>query len=270
MATIYATDFDSLSPGDINGQDGWSVGEASPVVTTTKAHSGAQSVTYSGGNSEPIHRIISISERSVNVTWWHWSPDAFLGDIVPPSLELGDSSEFLFNGLFISHGPAGFTISMGGNPGDDYFVTLPFGDWVQMTAKIRFSTVSSGDANLDGRLQIFVNGTSVLDLDHIKVYATTSGFGAGNNTVDRIAFHLQNTWLDDVTVTDEDIPDVPPPNDSAPCCGSGGDPRPDPGNPSGPNPGDVPTPLQPWTPQCSGGGMVPSAMDVVDQEVWVL
>lgn len=72
-----------------------------------------------------------------------------------------------------------------------------------------------------------------------------------------------------LVVTYDEGSGLPPPDDSTPCCGSGPDPdNPDPS--STPNPGDPSIPLQPWTPQCAGGGTVPFAADVTDAESWAL
>jgi hypothetical protein len=126
----------------------------------------------------------------------------------------------------------------------------------------------------DGCLRVFVDGVSVYAGSGLKVYCTDVGWPSGINSFDVIQFGGDG-WCDDIVISDDTQSCLslaggsPPPNESTPCCGSGPDPT-DPNPSTTPNPGNVPVPLQPWTPQCDGGGMVPSAADVTDVEVWTL
>ena len=59
-----------------------------------------------------------------------------------------------------------------------------------------------------------------------------------------------------------------PGNDSTPCCGDTVDPSDGGSTPGDKLPEDPTVTLPPWTPDCEGGGTVPTAADIVDAEDW--
>lgn len=145
------------------------------------------------------------------------------------------------------------------------------GTFTKLRVEWQMSTLEPDlSINPDGYITVFVNDVAIIDEQGIPVMTDDPDLP----NWDAIAFGPMGV-LDDMEVgyiTDEVVEPEPDPvlhNDSTPCCTSGpGHSDPDPN--STPNHGTVPIPLQPWTPQCDGGGLVPSAADVPDVEVWAL
>jgi len=146
------------------------------------------------------------------------------------------------------------------------------GAYQKLRIEVLLSTVEDGgsDVNADGYVKAFVDGVQVYNSGLIRVATNSVEWASLENGWFEVSFRV-NGYVDDVSIVRDSTttPGEIPPNNSTPCCGAG----PGPGNPnpsSTPNPGSTPIPLQPWTPQCAGGGTVPSAADVTDLESWAL
>jgi hypothetical protein len=130
----------------------------------------------------------------------------------------------------------------------------------------------------DGYIRVYVN--DVLGYEFTgKVWNGDDSFGpASSPYINRVRCefkgHLTNFEIwDDAAVCDgggEEPPDEDEikPSETTPCCSGGNDSPTDPGNPGdtvGPNPYVA---LPAWIPACDGGGLVPTAPDLLDSENW--
>lgn len=134
-------------------------------------------------------------------------------------------------------------------------------------------TVSPIDVHADGVARVYVNDVLLVNLTAIRLGCSTEGWASDLNGYRHIQLEI-NGWLDDLVIHDTPattLPDQPDLPNTPPCCHSdccGGD---TPGGQPPGHPGPRLPPVAPdWTPDCTGGGSVPTAADVTDAESWVM
>jgi len=279
-----ANEYDTLVDPTAGMGYGWFGGVYDPIpgevrVISSDAHTGAKSVQNEGG-SLPWHpQGGANSDRCLTVEAW-FKPGG-VGATRGPKISV--SSAVGVDG--VSRWPIDVG-ALGSGPGIDLEVwvmdvllgtvagAFGSGSYQKLRTQIQFSTVEAGgaDINPDGFVKAYVDDVQVFDSGLTKVATNSVGWAGLDNDWFEVSFRV-NGYIDDVSIVSSATAcsgsDAPPPDDSDPCCGAG----PDPDNPnpsSTPNPGDTPIPLQPWTPQCAGGGTVPFSGDVSDAESWAL
>jgi len=232
------------------------------TVVNSPTHAGARAV-LGGTNGNMVRSAGCGSYYKASVWLFNDGGDFGLGssDPIPP--------------------PAGLVVQVGlDHPSEDlyisYFVHLtphltyltgvvPFGVWTKVCLEVQLSTADDTFVAADGSIRVLINDTSVFFVDNEFVTNIFNDyFPVDENIWQDIGIHVTDgNLVDDFELSDHC---TPPPDGSVPCCGT----KPD--TPLGPNPGASPTnpPLQPWDRSCAGGGLVPTAPDVIDAEVWSL
>lgn len=141
------------------------------------------------------------------------------------------------------------------------------------TFTVRRTSAGVMDYFIDGVFDSQRTGTNGIPFPQ-NTGVTTPGIG-GNSAypfqqfVGDIEFVLIFTTLTDAEIAaisadpygslfDLTTPPTPTPDTSTPCCGTGG----------GTVAGDIPEGGPGWTPNCTGGGVVPTALDLLPPELW--
>jgi hypothetical protein len=282
MAVIIQTSFEDYNVAGPPNENlslidnGWSASSGIGVVSGG-AHTGAKSVLNETGALQWEHGYLG---RSITAEAW-FNVDSSAPIVSGPNIQIASSLG--------TPGSSNWPVTAVCDTGTTDLILYLFDvevarvedvcvrdTYQKLRVEAKFSTVNEDgdDVNEDGCVKCYLDDVLVINVTGQKVAATSVGWGSDENEYDIIYIQAVGN-IDDVLIANDELtcggvtPGGPPPNDSNPCCGSGPDPT-DPNPSTTPNPGNVPVPLQPWTPQCDGGGVVPSAADVVDVEVWTL
>jgi hypothetical protein len=294
MADIITTSFEDYADGASLPANGWILGTGDHVVVSSGARTGTKCVDVPDGTGAMQWNTL-VGGRYVTIGY-SCNVDSTGGVFGPPlagpNLQIASSLG--------SDGITRWPIQLFAFGSTD--VQLYIFDVLVATAagvvvydqyqtwrmEVRLSTVNAGgtDVNPDGCVKVYRDGGLIISAAGLRIAVTSTQWASGVNYWDQLYFDIGCGKIDDVVGT-TDVVTCPsavgnPPPTSNPCCGSEppsvppGPPgtTPEPGTPPGSQPGPVepPNPFIPlpsWTPECAGGGSVPTAADEVDSESWV-
>lgn len=179
----FAEDFERLDPGDIDGQNGWSVSEADTVLAQNgTVHAGSHAAQFLGSTNLPAARHL-FAGHGQPVVWSDLYAQPVRHGGEPPQLEALTTAAFYLdgNGQFVVYdGTNGWQTLSEHSP-------VATGSWVRITLK-----------------QDFTNQTWAIWLDDNEI---TNDLGFATNAVDEYSFckitgaNTLEGFLDDIAVS---------------------------------------------------------------------